>query len=451
MSEQNQLHDVIIVGGGFAGLIAARELSMLGRNVLLLEGRDRLGGRTWTDHRLGADLEMGGTYVHWYHPHTWAEMTRYGLEICEAPGAKEAYWITGGQLHKGTPTELNSIVKNSFEQLLHKAYEYLPQPFNPLHIPSFTEMDEKSVYDFLDSFSFTEEQQDFLNSLLAIDFNGDPKEGAITQIFRWWAFSGGSRYVFADTVARYKIKTGTKSLIDAIAADVKAEIKLSSVVENIQSSGDFVHVRTRDGESFKAKAVIVTVPMSTLDKIEFQPALSSVKQAFIREKQVAKGIKVWARIKGRIEPFVSYAPTGYPLNSVHLDNYIEKDSIIVGFGSDASQLNPNDPKLVEEALRHWRTDLEVIESTGHDWAADEMALETWPMLKPHQFTNYIEEMKRPEQGVFLSGTTYASGWAGFIDGAIENAIVTSRNVHQYLGDHKQPYIEFSNSLKISLE
>lgn len=434
MKGQNQMknYDVIIVGGGFAGLTAARELNMLGHDVLLLEGKDRLGGRTWTDHRLGCDLELGGTYVHWYQPHTWSEMTRYGLEVYEAPAAKKAYWITDGNLRTGTPAELNAIVKQSFEQLLKKAYEFLPQPFNPLQSTSFTEMDGTTVDEYLNHFSFTNEEKDFLNSLLTIDFNGDPREGAITQMIRWWAFSGGSRYVFADTVSRYKIKTGTKSLIDAIAADVEAEIKLSAVVESIVSNENCVQVKTRAGENFRSKAVIVTAPLSTLDSIQFQPALSDEKQAFIKEKQVAKGIKVWARVKGKIEPFVTYAPVGYPLNSVHLDSYVEDDSIIVGFGSDADRFDSDDPKAVEAAISHWRTDLEIIECTAHDWAGDDLAQETWPMLKPNQFTKYIEEMKRPEQGVFLAGTTYANGWGGFIDGAIEDAIKTSRKVHQYL-------------------
>src|SRR5690606_22221331 len=155
------------------------------------------------------------------------------------------------------------------------------------------------------------------------DFNGDPKDGAITQIMRWWTFSGGNRYVFADTVARYKIKTGTRSLIESIASDVKSEIKLSAIVKSVKSGHESIEVTTRDGESYRAKAVIVTAPLSTLDNIDFQPALSNTKQTFIKEKQVAKGIKVWARIKGKAEPFVTYAPEGYPLNSVHLDNYIE--------------------------------------------------------------------------------------------------------------------------------
>lgn len=54
-------HDVVVVGAGFAGLTAARELRHRGASVLVLEARDRIGGRTWTDHRLGHDLEIGGT------------------------------------------------------------------------------------------------------------------------------------------------------------------------------------------------------------------------------------------------------------------------------------------------------------------------------------------------------------------------------------------------------
>jgi monoamine oxidase len=69
--------DVVVIGAGFAGLVAARELGRAGLGVLVLEARDRVGGRTWTDRRLGHDLELGGTWVHWVQPHTWAEMTRY--------------------------------------------------------------------------------------------------------------------------------------------------------------------------------------------------------------------------------------------------------------------------------------------------------------------------------------------------------------------------------------
>ncbi len=76
---------MVVIGAGFAGLVAARELGRAGLGVLVLEARDRVGGRTWTDGRLGHDLELGGAWVHWVQPHTWAEMTRYGREITRSP------------------------------------------------------------------------------------------------------------------------------------------------------------------------------------------------------------------------------------------------------------------------------------------------------------------------------------------------------------------------------
>lgn len=57
-------YDVVIIGAGFAGLIAARDLSQLSKlSTLLIEGRDRIGGRTWTANALGEQFEMGGTWV----------------------------------------------------------------------------------------------------------------------------------------------------------------------------------------------------------------------------------------------------------------------------------------------------------------------------------------------------------------------------------------------------
>jgi monoamine oxidase len=88
--------DVVVIGAGFAGLVAARELGRAGLDVLVLEARGRVGGRTWTDRRLGHDLELGGTWVHWVQPHTWAEMTRYGRQITRSPPAGQAYWPGAG-------------------------------------------------------------------------------------------------------------------------------------------------------------------------------------------------------------------------------------------------------------------------------------------------------------------------------------------------------------------
>ena len=74
---------MIVIGLGFCGLVAARNLA-LNRNlrVLLLEARDRIGGRTWTAKAWGEEFEMGGTFVHWYlDVHKHIHRTRASTDI----------------------------------------------------------------------------------------------------------------------------------------------------------------------------------------------------------------------------------------------------------------------------------------------------------------------------------------------------------------------------------
>lgn len=90
-------YDVIVVGAGFAGLVAARDLSKENLSVLLIEARDRIGGRTWTARELGEEFEMGGTWVHWYT-----------LPLCLFPAlrsiSEDFFWLTltSNAPHAGT-------------------------------------------------------------------------------------------------------------------------------------------------------------------------------------------------------------------------------------------------------------------------------------------------------------------------------------------------------------
>jgi phytoene dehydrogenase-like protein len=73
------LYDVIVIGAGYTGLTAARDLATTGHEVLLVEARDRIGGRTWSSNLGGYPFEMGGTWVHWFQPFVYREIARYGM------------------------------------------------------------------------------------------------------------------------------------------------------------------------------------------------------------------------------------------------------------------------------------------------------------------------------------------------------------------------------------
>ena len=95
-------YDVVVVGGGFAGCTAARELQQAGYRTVLLEARDRLGGRTWTSTFAGKQVEMGGTWVHWHQPYVWAELRRYGLEVTEATPPSDGRLARRARAEAGT-------------------------------------------------------------------------------------------------------------------------------------------------------------------------------------------------------------------------------------------------------------------------------------------------------------------------------------------------------------
>jgi monoamine oxidase len=425
-------YDVVIIGGGFAGATVARELRHKGLGVLLLEGRDRLGGRTWTREALGRRIELGGTWVHWIQPHVWAEITRYGLELTQSPIPSRSRWIVDGELREGSAEELLELFDGGMSRFLEDSRVRFERPYDPFYSRDLNEIDGLSVTDRLNKMGLDREQYVVTEGFWTICFNAPAGEGALTQALRWGALSMGDWQLMLEAAATYKLAEGTRALMEAIVADGGADVQLSKPVAVVEHSGEGATVVTRDGDRISGRAVVVTVPLNALNGIEFRPGLSEGKRAAASEGQASRGLKVWARLRGEMEPFIALAPSDQPLTWLQYEYALDGDSLIIGFGPDAGQLDTKDPTAVQKVIRAWLPEAEVVDSIGHDWVSDEFSRQTWPMLKPNQLTRYLRELQRPEDGVFLAGSDYANGWMGFIDGAIESGLQVSREVNEHL-------------------
>jgi monoamine oxidase len=413
--------DVVVVGAGFAGLTVARELRRRGASVLVLEARDRIGGRTWTDTRLGRPLEMGGTWVHWTQPHVWAEITRYGLEITQSPVPERAYWHVAGRVHEGAPDELFGLLDPGMVAMLADSRNWFDRPYEPFLREDCDALDDRTVLDRIATFDLPGDQRELLEGMWALNFNAPPEVAGLTQALRWCSAASGSWRLLFEACATYKLKDGTKALADAIAADGGADIRFGTVVDAVSQDADGVTVTAASGETFRASEVVVTLPLNVLDTIRFAPELLP------HARQASQGLKTWIKVRGTVDPFVVMGGKDLPLTFAQTEFTHDGDTILVAFGPDADRLRPDDVDAVAKAFALWRPDLEVLDVTGHDWVADRFSGETWPMLRPGQLRQ-LQALQQPQGRVHIAGSDYATGWAGFIDGAIESGLRTARRL-----------------------
>ncbi|MGW7351590.1 flavin monoamine oxidase family protein [Streptomyces sp. NPDC054784] len=420
--------DVVIVGGGVAGLVAARELGRAGRRVTVLEARDRLGGRVWTDHRLGRDLEMGGTWLHWTQPHVWAEVTRYGLGVTRGPRAETAYWLAGGEVRTGSLRDFMDLIDPGMRRLLADTMELIPRPWDPVAHEGLAAADAWSVRDRLDALGLSVEEYQANEAAWVGHFNAPLDEGAYVGALRWTAASAGHWHLMHEASAVFRLTDGTRALVDALAADSGAEIRTGAPVRAVEHGGPEARVHLADGTHVTAGAVVVTLPQNILDSVAFTPPLGPEKRAAAREGTASRGVKLWIRVRGPIAPFFAYSSGAHALSVVRTEYLGEDDAVLVAFGADASRIRTDDVDAVRDALRVWRDDLEVLEVTGHDWMADPYAGETWLMQRPGQLTSYHRGLRRREGLLHYAGSDNADLWAGFVDGAVESGLRVAREI-----------------------
>jgi monoamine oxidase len=417
------VHDVIVIGGGFAGVTAAREAAQRGRSVLLLEARDRIGGRTWTAPWAGGSIEYGGAWVHWHQPHTWSEISRGGLDVEVSEDAESASWFVDGERRSGTIGDRDGIAEIGWNRFVEGVELALPMPHDPLYaIDRLARYDALTIAERVEELDLTDEQREVLWAELESLAHAPLDEAGAVSVLRWHALSGYSLALTQFAGGRVTLAGGTRALLHAIASAAPVETVLSTPIAAIRRVADRIEVETREGSVFSARAAVVAVPLNALGAIEFEPGLSERKQEAIALGQASRGIKIFIRARGEAVHHHTIRPS-HPFGFLDTERLLEDGSqVMIGFGPDATLCDAGDLAAVQRQLDDMVPGYEVVEATAHDWLADEFSRGTWAIHRPGWYTRYHAELQRPEGTLVLAGSDLANGWAGFIDGAIESGL-----------------------------
>jgi monoamine oxidase len=420
--------DVVVIGAGFAGLIAARELGRAGFDVLVLEARDRVGGRTWTDPRLGHDLELGGTWVHWVQPHSWAEMTRYGREIVRSPAAEEAYWLgAGGAPRAGTPEQFMALISDGQQAIVDDVRAAIPRAVDPT-TGEIGELDALSIQDRFDALGLDDEARCASESVWVGHVNARLDQVGLSSALRWVAATGGHWQLMHEASATYRVAGGMSGFTRAIAADVAGEIRLGATVTRVAQAAGGAAVTCADGTEVRARRVISTLPVNAIAGIEWEPALPAAWRRASTETFASQGVKVWVKVHGRVPRFFAYASQRHPISVLKVEFADDDATVLVGFGPDHTQLDLTSIASVQAAVDAMRPGLKVVEVAAHDWMKDPLSRTTWMTHRPGQLTRDLVELQRPAGVVHLASSDNANLWGGFVDGAIESGLREARRV-----------------------
>lgn len=432
------LCDVIVIGGGFAGVTAARDLAWRGRRVLLLEARARLGGRTFTSQFADHQVDLGGTWVGLAQPFVFSERMRYGINLLESAafsGGTRAIYRADGNRYEVSPHDYAALFDSGVRKYMEPAVEAFPRPFDPLYADGWKRFDALSSAEALQKLGLAQPEHDIVNGFASVNGHTYTSQISYLDQLKWYALGGFDPARLFENCARYRFAGGTKTLLDCMVADARAagaDIRTSTPVAAVVREGAATRVVTDDGASYAGRAVLVAVPLNTLGRIRFEPGISADKMAASREGITGSGTKLYMKLNGS-RPAFSAQGSGKEALTYLWTEYLDADTqLAVGFGPDPGLLDINDSDSVQSAVEAYLPGVEVLESVGYEWTADPYSLSTWCMYRPGFFTRYFRELQRSVDRIHFAGSDIASGWRGFIDGAIETGVTSAQRINAEL-------------------
>ncbi|KAK6917996.1 Amine oxidase [Dillenia turbinata] len=404
---------VIVIGGGIAGVAAARALHDASFQVVLLESRDRLGGRVYTNYSFGFPVDLGASWLHGVCKENplASVIGRLGLPLYRTSGDNSVLYDHDLESYALFDTDGNQVPQELVTQT-----DKVRQEFN----------EDMSI---LRAFSIVFERRPELRL-----------QGLAHKVLQWYLCRMEGWFAAdADTISlKCWDQASYLPVINSLAKGL--DIRLGHRVTRVARRYNGVKVTVDDGRTFTADAAVITVPLGVLKSksIKFEPKLPNWKEEAIADLGVGIENKIILHFEEVFWPNVEFLglvaeasygcsyflnlhkATGHsvlvymPAGQLARDLEKMSDQTAANFAfMQLKKILPDASAPIHYLVSHWGTDVNTLGSYSYDTVG-----------KPHDL---YEKLRIPVDNLFFAGEATSVNYPGSVHGAFSTGLMAAED------------------------